>query len=403
MRRLRAWIAPLFLSLVSCAVGMAVIEGAARLLVRSWDRDTTRQPLTRYHPLLGWDKPPGASAWLRRPEYRVFLQINSHGLRGPDVAYEPAPGTRRILLLGDSFTEGYAVAEEQTVRAQLENVLRARGERVEVINGGTAAYGTDQEYLFFTTEGRKYQPDVVVLLFFYNDLTGDTLGGLQRPRFELEPSGQLVLRNVPVPPPRRTRPDADRGLKPWRGSYALRLLSERTALGSPRLHRALAALGLVEPSPTRRSTIPEDFLLFRVPPPQTVIDGWVRMRALLRALDREVQQAGARLIIFYVPIRFEIDDRSWELTREAYSLPDDGWDRDAVFARLHKSCARIGIPLVDPRAEFRQATHAGEALYFRRDGHWNRSGHAKAAEILARTLARGQLDPRPATPSPARH
>lgn len=102
------------------------MECAARVLVHRWGSQpgAIRDPLLRYHPTLGWDKPPGAEGWIRRPEYNVHLQINARGLRGPDRDYAKPRGVHRTLLLGDSFTEGYTVAEEETVRA-----LDGRGTR----------------------------------------------------------------------------------------------------------------------------------------------------------------------------------------------------------------------------------------------------------------------------------
>ena len=55
------------------------------------------------------------------------------------------------------------VDDAHTVTARLEADLGARGCQAEVINGGTVGYSTDQEYLFFRDEGRKYAPDVVIL------------------------------------------------------------------------------------------------------------------------------------------------------------------------------------------------------------------------------------------------
>ena len=62
------------------------------------------------------------------------------------------------------------VPDAQTVTARLEGALSARGCPSEVINGGTAAYSTDQEYLFYREEGRRYASDVVVLFVYHNDL-----------------------------------------------------------------------------------------------------------------------------------------------------------------------------------------------------------------------------------------
>src|SRR5207244_9943867 len=60
-----------------------------------------------------------------------------------------------------------------------------------------------------------------------------------------------VARNAPGPAPakgllNRQEPGVP-APKPWHGSIALRLLSNRTVDASPRLHGVLARLGLVEP------------------------------------------------------------------------------------------------------------------------------------------------------------
>ena len=100
-----------------------------------------------------------------RREYTVEVAINSHGLRDPERGYETPAGTARILALGDSFVEGYSVSLPETATQVLESALGRAGCPAEVINGGTAGYSTDQELLFYETEGHRYKPRVVVLFF----------------------------------------------------------------------------------------------------------------------------------------------------------------------------------------------------------------------------------------------
>ena len=385
--------ANLALAVASVVVACAAVEGAARLLVHRWESQAgaIRNPMVRYHPTLGWDKPPGAEGWIRRPEYNVHLVINAHGLRGPDRPYPKPHGTHRTLLLGDSFTEGYTVAEEQTVRARLEALLDAAGcPPHEVINGGTAAYSTDQEYLFFLEEGGRYQPDVVVVLFYYNDLVGDTPGGLGKPSFDVVGKG-LILRNSPVPERVPGRPVARPfGIKPWRGSVALRLLSDRTLGANPGLHRALARLGLVEPE-VAVGPMPRELWLFGPGHKDEVTLMWRRVRALLAALKQAAEAGGARLVVLHVPARFEVDDRAWDLTRERYGMGRRWWRRERVFGDLQEVCRSLGLPLVDPRAALRAAQGSGRPAYFVRDGHWTAEGHAVAARALAEFLGRQGL------------
>ena len=65
---------------------------------------------SEFDPRLGWRKKPGAHATYRRREYTVDVDINGQGLRDPERPYAAAPGTFRMLALGDSFVEGYTVA-----------------------------------------------------------------------------------------------------------------------------------------------------------------------------------------------------------------------------------------------------------------------------------------------------
>jgi hypothetical protein len=395
MRRLRTWVVNLGLALLSLAVFCAALEFSARRLVSHWRKTRVFTPhgsVSRYHPILGWDKPPGLRVRLRRPEYEVDLEINSRGLRGPEREHAKPAGTRRVLMLGDSFVEGYCVPEHRSARAVLETLLNVGAcGRVEVLNGGTAAWSTDQELLFFDLEGRKYAPDVVTLFFFYNDLaanTSDFANGRPKPYFELE-SGELVLRGTPLPAP----PEAERisrhepmpfRLKPWRESYALRLLSDRTVEGAPELHRLLARWKIVEPRPV--TPPPVDMLAFAPGRDPSVEAAWERTAALLRALQGAVGKQGARLLLVYVPARFEVDERAWTLTRQQFRL-GRRWDHGRVFDRLARVAADLRVELLDPRPPLREAQARGPA-YFPRDGHWTAVGQEAAARAIVEATRR---------------
>ncbi len=368
--------------LVACLVGEALARRYAHRLEGA--PGTTGYPPARYDPELGWSNPPGAAVVIQRPEYRVPLRINAHGLRGPDRPYAKPPGTRRVLLLGDSITEGYSVDEPWTLRSVLESDLDARrGGRYEVINGGTAGYSTDQEYLFYLREGVRYEADDVVLLFCYNDLYPALGGDGGKPYFEIA-DGRLALRNVPVPRREMTR-DLDRRyrVRPWRGSYALRLVSNRTAAGNPDLHELLGRLGLVEPYPDRSP--PPDMWPYGLGHPREVDDMWQRVEAVIAALDEDVRRGHHRLLLFYVPAGFESSDRAWDLTRRRYDM-GRRWERDRVFEGLRAIAQGRGLTLVDPRPLFREAQASGQATYFPEDGHWTETGNRLAAKVLGDAL-----------------
>lgn len=112
-----------------------------------------------------------------RPNFEAFefgsaIQTNSLGLRSPEVSYERAPGTFRILALGDSWTFGFHVGESESYPRQLEGMLesraRARGDptRYEVVNTGVVGYSTQQEAAYFRVRGQRFEPDLVLLAFY---------------------------------------------------------------------------------------------------------------------------------------------------------------------------------------------------------------------------------------------
>src|SRR5215475_11213512 len=108
-----------------------------------------------------------------RPGYRnPAVQTNSFGLRSPEVAVPKPAGTFRILLLGDSFTFGLRVADEQVFARQLEHQLRDRYHRdsIEVVNAGVLSYCPLLEYLQYRHYLHVLEPDVVILNFDMSDV-----------------------------------------------------------------------------------------------------------------------------------------------------------------------------------------------------------------------------------------
>lgn len=376
----------LLLAALSLAFVCAAAETAARLVVgRSVapKSGTPNRPISRYSPTLGWDKPPGGEMRIARDEYDVLIRINSKGLRGPERDYAKAAGARRVLILGDSFAEGYYVDEDKSARAVLEGLLNGRDacSPFDVVNGGTAGYSTDQEYLFFEEEGHKYSPDLVLVFFYYNDVyynsSGIGTGGKPKPYFDVD-GDRLVLRNTPVPKTAEDPKTRVGGLRPWRGSIALRLLSNRTLDAAPRLHASLARLGLVEP--VSRDPYKE-FWPYGAGHREEVDDMWRRTAVILKALKERVESHGGRLAGLYVPSRLDVNEEALEAADQRFRMGLRR-SRDRVAKRLKATCDAIGIPLADPREALRRQEASGTLAYFPNDGHWNEIGNAIAAREL---------------------
>lgn len=142
-----------------------------------------------YDRNVGWKMKPGASGW-QTHEGRALIEANSDGFRGPEYPLEKLPGTLRIAVLGDSFTEAQHVAFEDTFCAVAQRDLQAqcplaiggkgRPQRLfthlEVMNFGCDGYGTAQELEMLRHSVWRYSPDVVVLAFFNgNDVRNNSV------------------------------------------------------------------------------------------------------------------------------------------------------------------------------------------------------------------------------------
>jgi|GEM_PF-6307590 len=102
----------------------------------------------------------------------VQVHINNVGLRGRQSSFEKPPGTTRIALFGDSFTFGHGVEDYETLSTQLQRALASKGkfkQGVEVLNFGVQGFNTTQEYIYLSRFGIRFQPDVVILVWLYND------------------------------------------------------------------------------------------------------------------------------------------------------------------------------------------------------------------------------------------
>jgi len=106
---------------------------------------------------------------------RTFpYRTNAQGLRDRDRGAKGAD-TKRVLVIGDSYTWGYAVAEEEAYPQVAEKLLMERGRPdIEVLNGGVPDYNSRQERVLLEKLMSVYEPDVVFLAYVVNDAEPST-------------------------------------------------------------------------------------------------------------------------------------------------------------------------------------------------------------------------------------
>ena len=116
--------------------------------------------------------PDQDGVWAIWPHRPYHVQTNSDGLRNADEFDNEHDFV--ILAVGDSFTFGPYVPNEDTWPAQLERLLDIDlGTRstAQVLNAGVSGYTIVDEYHYLYERGVKLEPDLVIIAFFPNDIS----------------------------------------------------------------------------------------------------------------------------------------------------------------------------------------------------------------------------------------
>lgn len=397
--RVKPWKLGVIVALASTVFTLGLMEVVLHVLDLPREQVGHQRIFVEHDSLLGWRNSPNRTGRISTDEYVRDLAYNERSMRGPVRPYEKPEGTYRIVLVGDSFVDGYTEELGDRVGDVLERLLNqdAPGRPVEVISLGAGGYSTDQELLWLESEGLRYQPDLVVLLFYANDIWYNVTDRYWRggkPMFALR-GDSLALTGVPVPLPGAEPPPpqgAFARVNRWvRANSKLYWLLARFVQNQPRLYGLAVRIGLTGPSPEmvfdagRGEVIAGEFSVFLRDPPPEVEQAWKVTDALVARMRDDAMAAGAEFLAFLVPFRGGIYTQGDDVRSE----PGESGtiDASAVERRFARTCVTESLACIDPtdafKAEAERMRADGERLYYRYDWHWNRNGHALAAGILA--------------------
>lgn len=152
-------------------------------------------PKYRYRPRLGiynvrvWNglvyqpvamvATPEVTALLKKNKviHNVFFETDDNGLKKTAFTWDPTSLT--ILFLGDSFTEGWWVATENTFVNLFGRQLKSNGIRATPINLGVLGYSVLEEAWMFEHYAPLFHPKIAVFNLFPNDVHWDFLSVLK--------------------------------------------------------------------------------------------------------------------------------------------------------------------------------------------------------------------------------
>lgn len=335
----------------------------------------------------GYTLRPGASGtWTREGHGKV--SINRDGLRDQDHSRRPDPGVLRVALLGDSFSEALQVDLGQTWWKQLEHRLNTTPNcrfregypaGVEIVNFGVGGYGTGQELLTWRSQSSGYLPQKVLLaMFLGNDIQDNTPKVRpDAPVFRPGPGESLVIDNG-----FRDSPSSRfRFSPPGRLLDALVNQSALLQLANEAKNRWAARRPAMTQQPVAKVPVP-------LPEPDAPA-GWLVTERLLRTLRDEVSTSGGQLLVtsLSTPEQLWPDRAARERAfSEARLAP---FEREQ---RLRSLLDPLEVPYLPLAQELQQQADRRSLVLHgfpgpqAGQGHWNPTGHALAAEVLAQRL-----------------
>jgi len=127
--------------------------------------------------------------------YPTIVHTDKFGFRNHGKTIEKPKDVIRIVIIGDSYTEGLGYSDNQIFTALLEQSLagiKPGGKKIEVIGASSPAWSTEQELRCLMNEAKLFQPDYVLLMVCPNDIRE----AYCKKFVEITPNGQLKFNAV---------------------------------------------------------------------------------------------------------------------------------------------------------------------------------------------------------------
>ncbi|MBL4888992.1 MAG: hypothetical protein JKX97_03085 [Candidatus Lindowbacteria bacterium] len=304
-------------------------------------------------PILDHSLRPFSRGRMKSREYDVTYEINSFGLR--DV--EPEEGS--VMILGDSFMEGYGVKESDALAA----LLRSKG--MKIVNAGVKSYSPLLEYLYLKHRGLKLKPSKVILFFDLSDPANDQYY-----------SGRLVTAKDGTPEyitPKTSGLLVPKGrLFGWLNTH-----SSLFAYVLHRLHKIFP--GQAEDLGYTGETIANN-LLFAArdsEPDDTYYPRWNKSLSYILNIQDLLKKNNIPFTLVTYPYGHQVSVDAWKEGRRAHHFPD-GVSSDRPFRFLEQWSKENDIDFFSLDEVFLSHPEPG-SLYFTYDGHWTPEGHRVAA------------------------
>ncbi|MFH0854071.1 MAG: SGNH/GDSL hydrolase family protein [bacterium] len=382
----------ILLILVSLIAGMAIIE--------IWLRVSSPKISKNHKPLYLADeygntihqKNLNDLFYSTEKKSEVKLKTNKEGFIGNDYPLEKGTSTFRIAVLGDSFAEAIQIDTDKNFVSLLENQLnefdyeKFNNKKIEAMNFGIGGQGTFEELKIYKYYVQKYNPDLVLLVFFPNDFENNQFYiNYKKTIFNEERGWEKI--NISNANNSQTRSDFKYTLlKKSRLIYRLDSIFRSNAF----LHNLAVKIGLQHSGPmgTEKNGIHSGFFIYETPLAKSHREVYDFTFELLKHFSKEVNQQ-TKFAVIYLPEATQADAQLWENKKKSTpGLANYEWNLNqpnTILAEKFKETNTIYFDLTPIYSEYCKKNHRSP-IYFNQDGHLNETGHKITAQAIEKFL-----------------
>ncbi len=342
--------------IVSTLAALVVLELVLRATTHHAFEELDNRGRHVFDPDVGHVYAPNFHGVIQEHEFKTEWQTNAQALRAEHDYGPKAPDTKRILVVGDSFTAGDQVVYRETFPAVIESCLGAKlaGEKLEVLDAGHPGYSTCSEARWIAKFAKSFEPDLVIVAMTPNDLLEN-----QFPLVYIARDGALVS---------GTATDADEARwKDHQGWWSLPGLVEHSLV-----------LQRVENSPAykrwRTGSAFTHFRSFQVKRDDKAQKLWKLAEQYVVDAKRATDAIGAKFALITIPFREQLAPLEPNL---------DG----RIFGKSWEDFgAANGFAALDLEPAFAAASDVA-SLYWREDSHCTAAGYRLIGETTCAWLA----------------
>lgn len=395
MRKLKELFLSIVIIIASVNLPLLAIEAYLR-----FTQHVTKPEETSSHQFyvgdseLGWFHKPNARGIYKKSCFSTEVSINSFGLNDRELGKERKK--TRVIVLGDSTTEGLQVEQKNTYPKVTEELLNKGVKKYEVFNFGVSGYGTAAELLLLKRYIEKIKPELIVLGFFpENDIKNNSIklegSNSPSPFYKLHRGTLIKLPNSCVnegafPCVKEMhgepfQPLLSRVIKYLYGNWLIYDLLGGILAENVKVHELMWEVGL---SSTRPKKLDQSYDVYRHDLPEEWEEAFELSLKLIQEIARTAKNSGSKFHVILLPSKSQIAGET--MLCAGYSdCKSEEYDLGKINSRIAERLMANRVTVTDYRKVFLNNTNniIIDDYFLVCDGHYTSAGH----RLIGKTLS----------------